>query len=753
MYTVSLSTVEKQTKGFFRDEDETIYRPLKHDYPCFSLRLYHTAAKKYAEVLRPFNAEIHRLGRRSSVVQFSLEDRRDVGEVIQAVNDVGLNPKMLIVPGSRFYNLSRILTLTSFPLMRYVEFDKEKEVLDIREDIELGDKVRIEELLNEKIVSLDIECLDDEYGIFTCSLIEGRRKSIDRCLVYTIFDPGVDVFYEDKHRVEVVVCEDERDLVKRVSDEIRIYSPLYLTGYNIMSYDLDKLKRVRTKTKDPKTALFRPAPDGSQPRERARITQNFGKRNEVAGMWIIDPDPFTRKFALGLPRYGLVNVSHAFEIPFEKEMDFEGIKDRQRKAVSGSIKSSAEIAKYCYKDALTAFLLAGDMLENVLATSLDFETEPTKTCHSDFSSNHWETIRFDALKEVRKKRSKNLEQFDERVFKDLMLLGRLGFERGIYPVDVYFVPLIARGLEEISCYEQPLYFLRKHYPRLYACLDERSEDGSVQKIITYQSIEAGAKELLLDLFDDDVPSWLFSKRYLNTYSIDDAKKATREALKKRLDEYSLSLAERKVVNVSKGYVFVKTEDGENISNLTPHSDFVYFGTAVFVSFYPRVIAGNIDGEPRSFGIDIVLKNKYKTKFEKNLLWSIFTSPFLGKKEIMKQLEEARERLLNGKVEPEELIRIVNPGLNPEEYSRPSLGRKPVKIARQRGVKKGERFAFGYLEGESDVDAEHFFRMVSEGMPIDAERYLNEMFGNRPFKDLEKIAQSAQKRHEQLPLNL
>lgn len=751
MYTVSLSTIEKETKGFFRDEDETIYRPLKHDYPCFSLRLYHTTAKKYAEVLRPFNSKIHRLGRKNSVVQFSLEDKRDVDEVIRIVEDADLNPNLLIVPGSRSYNLSRILTLTSFPLMRYVEFDKGKEALDIKEDIEFGKKVKIKELLNEKIVSLDIECLDDEYGIFTCSLIEGRRKSIDKCLVYTIFDPGADVFYWDNHRVEIVVCEDEKDLVRKVSSEIKRYSPLYLTGYNIMSYDLDKLKRVRTKANNPKTALFRPAPDDSQPRERARISQNFGKRNEIAGTWVIDPDPFTRKFALGLPRYGLVNVSHAFRIPFEKEMNFEGIKERERKAISGSIKSSVEIAEYCYKDALAAFHLASSMLENIIAASLDFETEPTRTCHSDFSSNYWETLRFDVLRDIKKRRSKELEDFDERALKDFMLLGRLGFEEGIYHADVYFLPLIAKGLEEIDCYGQYFYFLRKHYPNLYALVDGQNDDVT-QKIIAYQSIEAGARELLLDLFNDDVPSWLFSKRYLDGRLSDEAKTFVRKTLERKLNEYVSALTENKIINVYKGYVFVNFEENEeNTPMQVPHPDFVYFGRGVFVSFGPRTVAGNINGEPKTFGIDIVLKNKYRTDFERNVLWAILTSPFLSNEEIMKQLRGAKERLLNGEVEPEELIRIISPGLNPEEYSRLSLGREPVKIIRERRVRKGEQFAFGYLEDKGIVAEDVFIEMVSKGIPPDVRRYLNEIFESRPFKDLERIAQSRKNEDKQLAL--
>ena len=42
-------------------------------------------------------------------------------------------------------------------------------------------------------------------------------------------------------------------------------------------------------------------------------------------------------------------------------------------------------------------------------------------------------------------------------------------------------------------------------------------------------------------------------------------------------------------------------------------------------------------------------------------------------------------------------------------------------------------------------------MVSKGIPPDVRRYLNEIFESRPFKDLERIAQSRKNEDKQLAL--
>jgi hypothetical protein len=450
----------------------------------------------------------------------------------------------------------------------------------------------------------------------------------------------------------------------------------------------------------------------------------------------VDPAYYLRGRNVGLYRYGLAQACDAFGVDLEK-LDFEWLLGRYEAG------DWSAIARYNLKDTLSSFKLTGKLLGNILMESLAVRETPTRISHTCAPMAYWRKERLASLHDVFPERDfyparngmmVNLDDMDITGYKNRLLREAFreekipNFRPGIHKVRVVFVPLIAEALRRLSigyrlqqgkAERLGVGMLERHFPSLYRFaddLDAEGKGGPERKVMAYHSLERQARKPLFDLEKPHYSGYAFEKRYLGRSLSGRGEDVGRDLALSAMETWASGFAGRirdaglGVVNMAHGYVFLEGEGD------VPEG--IFLGEGTFLSYEEGRIAGNIDGETRTFGVDVRLSRGAGIHFERNLLKGVLADPGMTEEGILSAYHQAFEELKEGRVQLPELERKIRAGRDHDTYSKAAWNRLPTRIIKRLGLSEGESVSFV-----------HFPEDVLHLPPTETEldRYFNEIF--------------------------
>jgi hypothetical protein len=648
-----------RTNVFVRENGRSDVIRLDCACPVISYRLSERECDAYQNALKEFEPQVLESG--AKWVLYFYGDRGLRRRIKYALQNHGLSTKLANMP------------FTEFLRYRYPVFSKVAGL----EPLTVGEKAGIDELMAEKRCTLDIEVQDYETSpkVFMVA-VRAEEDGVCEDKLFSLYDTELDA--------DVIRCRGEEELITELAEFIMHYDPLFVSGYNLMNYDLPVLREH---------GKFNVGVDGSEPKIQASTA--FGKKVGIKGRHVIDAYPFLRNNVV-LPDYGLETACEFFGIGLEKEINYEEM-DKLAAKAGEDRKAATVLGNYNLEDVRKTAQLCDIVLRMMLASSLDFDSDPTTVSFKSKPSRDYHKRKYFMRFRTPSPWVKEMDDFDERKIKDGYFLSHC---QGLFNEShLYFTPLIADGLRNI---------LEEDFGLLYKNLGKSPEED----LVIYRQIEKAGDEILFLLQQyecGEADEWLFKLKY--SCSPQDV----RAMLDQEAEKYGNGL-----INFHNGFgafsellsAGLHLGDGRCASMC--EGSFVFAGDRI----YP-------------LGFDVRLRGM-RTDFERKLVHE-------GLKMLKgdeNELSELLTGLDNHKLCREDLVYRVRAGRDYYSYAFSSRGRRSVKIIQEDRMMRGDEKEFGYLL-DGRVDAETFL----DGDEVDWDKYMKDIKSGKAFEFIRLITET------------
>lgn len=302
----------------------------------------------------------------------------------------------------------------------------------------------LEKMIDYPMAAMDFEVQDwetDNPKIFLASLVEKSGDSMKK-YAFTLYEPGT------IEGTEVVKVTNQTELIIALAKYINNIDPVWITGQNIMNYDLIKA-RLTEKTEDgykqigvvdseleeladkmmngyapehlkqfvsdsrkdclkklkkhAKQGLFAVGCDNKNPKIKGSNT--FLSKTIITGRGIVDTLPYFQKKGLTQNSKLETLVRNFMGEDFEKGLGYDTLNDLAHAAEKGDAGAAKRLIEYCVKDSEKSYELGQWILPNLVAAALAFETDVSSadyTSGSNLCKKKWDKKQFKALNTYRK---------------------------------------------------------------------------------------------------------------------------------------------------------------------------------------------------------------------------------------------------------------------------------------------------------------------------------------------------------------
>lgn len=312
---------------------------------------------------------------------------------------------------------SRMLRWQYPPLM-VVDFPL---AIPLRDEIKSREYASIEDLVNEKFATIDIEVEDWEIGEDKIFMIVYHSSYSSQVLHNLPFE---DEFHDDFKLVKV---DSQREFGSKLTKIILKEDPLWIEGHNIMKYDNIKIREL-TKAYFPSTNEYKPITKASQGLARV-ITK---------GRFTMDTFPYLFNHLSIFQNCKLETLGE-----YKKTINYEEQAELVQKAKSGDKDAFHVLLRYAIDDVITTHRLAQEYKENLLLQARLFKRDIDSNCTTsklNVAEEHWDRKYFLIKKRFPYKRKNDKTNPEELKLRHLNKSNREGFFENVHII--YLTPFV-----------------------------------------------------------------------------------------------------------------------------------------------------------------------------------------------------------------------------------------------------------------------------------------------------------------------